>query len=249
MVRVIGLALLLYSIDHDSPTGVLCAVHLGAPTNFRCYEMESHIDVVEMVLNGIRFKHPSEDVRPPVLEVACSGGNRDIVRILLRSGANANATDRAGESPLDVASTAGVVRELINNGADINHRYWGREADPLMTACVAAKTAVVRELINCGANVGSCDWINRRPLHYAVEGRCLEAARLIMQAGGDPNATDKRGLTPLMMACSAGDESITTMLVNQGADTKAIDNRGHDAAWWALWQGHYNCGRIVRRSL
>jgi len=54
------------------------------------------------------------------LHEAASGGHADIAELLLKRGANPNARDRRGYTPLHWASTADVVYVLLNHGADPN---------------------------------------------------------------------------------------------------------------------------------
>ena len=40
------------------------------------------------------------------LHIACSKNNEDIVRILIEKGANVNATDNSGKTPLHIAASS-----------------------------------------------------------------------------------------------------------------------------------------------
>jgi ankyrin repeat protein len=50
--------------------------------------------------------------------MAASGGHADVAELLLKRGANPNARDRHGYTPLHWASAADVVYVLLDHGAD-----------------------------------------------------------------------------------------------------------------------------------
>ena len=56
------------------------------------------------------------------LGMAASIGTAGVVKVLLEAGADLNARDEDGETPLHTAETAGVVKVLLEAGADPNPR-------------------------------------------------------------------------------------------------------------------------------
>jgi hypothetical protein len=80
------------------------------------------------------------------------------------------------------------------------------------------------------------------PLGWAVSESRPEIVRLILEAGGDPDAKDDSGSTPLQ-ACAAirrdqlSDEdsaALSELLIAHGADVTACDDFGHDHAPLAM---------------
>ena len=67
-----------------------------------------------------------------------------------------------------------------------------------------------------------------RLLHVSedVQQRSIETLTLLIAAGGDINAKDNRGLTPLHEAARWGWNDVVTFLVSKGANLDAKDNRG-----------------------
>ncbi len=57
--------------------------------------------------------------------------------------------------------------------------------------------------------------------------RSIESLKLLLKAGGDINAKDSRGLTPLHEAARWGWNDVVQFLVENGADLNAKDSRGN----------------------
>jgi len=157
----------------------------------------------------------------------------DVAGMLLEAGANANAqlklsppfrnigNDRGLDGLLTVGATpllraakaldAPAIRVLLDNGAD-PARSNSRGITPLMAA----------------AGMGSVDADTRGfYLSEDVEQRAIDALKLLLAAGGDVNAKDPRGLTPLHEAARWGWNDVVQFLVDSGADLTAKDNRGN----------------------
>src|SRR5438067_227001 len=65
----------------------------------------------------------SDTIHLTALQIACWQGNKDIVSLLLKNGANINSQTSNGETPLHLAVRYGfaeVVDMLLQQGADIN---------------------------------------------------------------------------------------------------------------------------------
>jgi len=106
------------------------------------------------------------------------------VKRLLEKGANINAKDNIGWTPLHFAAYHGItdiVRLLLEHGADIN----ARDADgltPLHIAAALGHVDAVRLLLRKGADPGARDNRGRTPLDLAREGGHAEAIRIIEES-------------------------------------------------------------------
>jgi ankyrin repeat protein len=72
------------------------------------------------------------------------------------------------------------------------------------------------------------------PLLFAARDGCLEAARVLVDAGADLNAADPNGITPLLMALTNGEVAVAQLLVDRGADPKTPDWYGRTPLWAAV---------------
>jgi uncharacterized protein len=65
-----------------------------------------------------------------------------------------------------------------------------------------------------------------RPLGTAAFARDHESARVLLEAGGDPNGPGEGGFTPLHTAAQNGDVELVRLLLGHGADANAAASDG-----------------------
>ena len=145
------------------------------------------------------------------LYVAACDGDLSKTKKLLMLGANVNATDDRGYSPLMMAEACTtrpgrpeLVELLIANGAavDLQARD-GRTA--LMYAAKNGDARAVKALLKSGASVNIADNEGETALMNAVRFSCDEdPIRALLSAGADLTARDHKGRNALSNACMTG---------------------------------------------
>jgi len=165
---------------------------------------EDGIDIAQKLLEqGVDVNARCKRHRTP-LHLASYLGRSAIARVLLDHGASPNAEDDNGETPL----------HLLSQGKDYSHEDGVR---------------VARLLIACGADINARDIKYLTPLHHASYHGMLAIAQVLLEHGGNPNAGDRNGETPLHLALQGKDDSeengigITRLLLEHGADVDAQD--------------------------
>jgi ankyrin repeat protein len=146
----------------------------------------------------------------------------------MKNGADVNARDSVGQTPLHMTGNSDIAEMLLENGADVKATDVSG-LTPIHTVCLAYyQPGVIRILLQNGAEVNGRDSDGRTPLHMAG---IPEAANVLLENGADVNATDISGRTP--MHASACFESImpsidstTQALLKNGAEVNARDSDG-----------------------
>jgi cytohesin len=133
---------------------------------------------------------PYEAERDDLMFDAVRSGNVNIVRMLLKAGANPDTPGNGlgGEPPLLAAAgnnRVDIVRALIEGGANVN----------------------------AGTARGGTT-----PLVHAVRRKSMESALVLLRAGADPNRRSKRGELPLALAVELGDARLVEELIARKAD-------------------------------
>nr|XP_040568396.1 probable protein S-acyltransferase 23 isoform X2 [Lepeophtheirus salmonis] len=76
-----------------------------------------------------------------------------------------------------------------------------------------------------------------RPIHWASRNGHVAIVDLFLTAGVHVDATDHKGLTPLMMACMFGRSMMAAYLLGRGAQPHLTDMNGDSALHWAAYKG------------
>jgi len=123
------------------------------------------------------------------------------IEALLAGGANVNARDKNGQTPL--------------------HRAVSIDSPQVFK--------IIKLLIGKGANVHARDKLGQTPLHYAVSSDSPHAqaiVELLLKCGANVNAIDNMGQTPLHWVIFTQNPralAIVTLLIGRGANIHAID--------------------------
>ncbi len=106
------------------------------------------------------------------LHLAAGSGDDKAVRFLLAGGADVNAPDRRGYTPLHRAArltdSLKVISSLIEHGAVVNAQGNCGET-PLHEAADAGRASVVRILLANGADLNAMDIYGNTPRHRASD--------------------------------------------------------------------------------
>ena len=153
----------------------------------------------------------------------------ECLELLLAKGADINAGDNHGNSPLADAVKLGDVKTvefLLKNGANVNTRdNDGKTPLHMVSAIVADRstpgqiTKITEMLIRSGADVNSRDNKQRTPLFFSR----LDCMVILIAGGADVNARDEEGKTPIF--CVKSQKCLDT-LIEKGADIQAVDREG-----------------------
>ena len=139
-----------------------------------------------LIDHGAELDPKTEPGRFTPLLQACFRGNYDIAEMLIRRGANTNATSASGFGVFAVVQLYPVelVRLLLRAGTDINQENAGWT--PLQTAVFGDRDDLVAELLRHGANVNGGQPY-RTPLSVASQRHNDDITRALLDAGANPH--------------------------------------------------------------
>ena len=130
-------------------------------------------------------------------------GQTQIADLLIAKGANVNARDKSGATPLHQAAlkgNLGFAALLLQHGADVNARD-GDGATPLHNAALSGHREVAELLLDKGADREARDTESGgTPLYHAAAWGRTAVVELLIARGADVNAGNKTGVTPLAAA-------------------------------------------------
>lgn len=145
--------------------------------------------------------------RTPLM-AAVMGDQTEMVRWLLRQGADPGLKDQDGFKPLMLAVREGrpaAVGELA--------AYHREDLDPaLLLAALVGRADVIDALTNFGASVYARMEDGRTPLMIAAENGHADAVKLLIDIGASRFTTDPEGRTAAEMATASGHPEIAALI-------------------------------------
>ncbi|MEU0374721.1 ankyrin repeat domain-containing protein [Streptomyces sp. NPDC006283] len=156
---------------------------------------------------------------------AVHGADDDTVVRLLRAGADAEATDEDGRTPLYEAATgnkAGIVRLLLAAGADPDRACGPEDGDlPLCGAAAWGHAESVRALLAAGAEADRRELLGFTAMIWAVTQGHTDTVEALLDHGADPDLPGPSGEAPLVLAARRGSPSTVRALLRHGAGSRA----------------------------
>ncbi|EPE28390.1 Protein kinase-like (PK-like) [Glarea lozoyensis ATCC 20868] len=178
----------------------------------------------------------------------CDSPSRiNLVDLLMEKGADLEARDSAGHTALLLACSGrtpdwGLALMLLKSDVPEKRSDWSaRNSDGMTALHLVARHSrdyysipFLRRLLEVGADINQIDTekYRNRPIHHACMSGNSDVASVLIN-GGCINDSNSYGLTPLLLAASAGYDRIVTILVRSrrvfvDVDTE-VDDRGATA--------------------
>jgi ankyrin repeat protein/beta-lactamase regulating signal transducer with metallopeptidase domain len=182
------------------------------------------------------------------LDEAVKAGDIEQVRSLLSRGADANARDEEGRTPLHWAARYGrreVAQVLIAGGANVDETDAARQT-PLHLAGNFGTKFVPELLLAKGADINARDIAGNTPLHIVTG--CADVSpdllELLIAKGADVKARNAAGQTPLHRVAMIRRQNnyrlelTAEVLLAHGAEIDARDKSGNTPLHFAVENGY-----------
>lgn len=163
---------------------------------------------------------PSPERIQEMLFEASRIGRDDMIPILLEAGADIEATDTKGHTPLVLASYHGFETTsalLLSHGASPNGIT--ATGSPLMGVAFKGHFPIAQLLLSAGANPDLRNAAGQTAVMMAALFDRREIIELLLNAGADINAVDAAGNTAAALALVQGNEDLAQWL-NGSVDTR-----------------------------
>ncbi len=198
------------------------------------------------------------------LHLAAREGHAEVVRLLLRAGADVNLLTEDGMAPLHLCHKK-LIPQLLAAGAEVNSGRFEHEVDadarmeefysqyrygwtPLLCAVLRNDADLVRALLAAGADVTRC--LSREGGYSSSwEKGAVPAPSAII----DPEDTNRelyvpRAATALHLAAAYASANILRLLLEHGADVHARTLQGATPLLMAAAAGKTKCVRLLLQA-
>ena len=154
------------------------------------------------------------------LTLSCKLKKWNIASLLLKLGANANATNKEKYNALFYCTNnTSLFISLHKAGANIY-----KPANLMHFACTSGNANTVSYLISKKLNFSFFDKFGLTALHYAVVNEKKDIINLLLRKKAKINCLDKNGNTPLLLYAKTKAEQISTTYINYLIKCKANIN-------------------------
>lgn len=221
--------------------------------------------LISLLKSGVEFDINERDIdyRQTILMAVTTTGRLDLVKALVKKGADVNARDEEGSFALKLAATYGypeifsylapltdselysVAKPMLHSGVLRRYKIESQAYEMVKAFTGAAfygNIEAVSTALSRGVNInaidsGDIDSSGKTALLAAIRNKKDDVVQFLLKAGANPNIKeqDERGRTPLIVALEQGSDTAFQMLLEAGADINESSNCGETALMSAVW--------------
>jgi ankyrin repeat protein len=223
--------------------------------------LNGYTDLVKALLEKKANVNLTNNLGMTALFPAAEGGRTEIVNLLIDKGINVNTKTDTGWTALMAAVSKGrkdSTKALIDHGADVN----AKTNDDKTVLSLAKRSEIVEMLKTAGASGPmipdqmvarsklqemGITYNKNSLLNCTREGK-MDAVKLFLEAGMNPNTANKDGVTPLMYVIYFGDAGVVDMMIQKGADVNAKTVNGRTALMIATENNKANIIQLLKTA-
>ena len=189
--------------------------------------LEANLDIIKLLINASTVNTRDSLGNTPLHIAVFKQAAPEYIRFLLDSGAEINARNRNGDSPLYTAvrQNSRLTGEmLLARGADVFATNTANYS-PLRLALSAG--GEVLDWLLTSEVIKAFDGIGNTPLHYAAEWKSDSSAAVIIEKGAPIDAQNANGESAVFSALKAESDSTVKLLLKHGANKNIRDYWGN----------------------
>lgn len=179
------------------------------------------------------------------LHCAVNGEHEDMLRLLIKHGADANLTDNRNRTPLFTAAirtSLTMVRLLVDAGSRVDAPH------ATVRAASDSSHAFAKYIIEkTEGDPRGCN--GRSSVSLGVDTETYhphpELLRTLLRIGSNIESRDCVGRTPLSHAAETGTSDVVNMLIEEGANIETTDDNGRTPMSYARERGGIEGGLII----
>uniref|UniRef100_A0A3B3ZAP4 Uncharacterized protein n=1 Tax=Periophthalmus magnuspinnatus TaxID=409849 RepID=A0A3B3ZAP4_9GOBI len=182
--------------------------------------------ISDLISQGASLMAQTDRTGETALHLAARYARADAAKRLLDAGADPNAHDNMGRTPLHAAVAAdaqGVFQILIRNRATELDARMNDGTTPLILAARLAVEGMVEELIHCHADINAVD-DHKSALHWAAAVNNVEATLVLLKNGANRDMQDNKEETPLFLAAREGSFEAAQVLLDHYSNRDITDH-------------------------
>jgi ankyrin repeat protein len=187
--------------------------------------------------------------RTALCSVSRDGGNAETLKLLISYGADVNAADASGWTPILLAAWRpykDAVNVLLEAGADLMVNT--PKGERLLAYAAVGLEKLFDAMVERKASLDVLNEEGGTLLHSAAAGGSLRIVKTLIDRGFDLNKKDQFGWVPLHLAAEQGHKEVVLFLLDNGADINARNTLGQTPYNIGQERDDYDLRRILRFS-
>ncbi|XP_006818662.1 uncharacterized protein LOC100378173 [Saccoglossus kowalevskii] len=216
-----------FEVNAQGPGGLTPLMLASAHGCDEDMEERSAAIIVDLLAQGATTSSNTKKTGETSLHLAARYSRSDAAKTLLMSGADANAKDLTGRTPLHAAVAAdamGVFQILLrHNSTNIDSKTYDGTTAMILAARLAVEN-MVEGLVNAGADLNAADNGGKTALHWAAAVNNGEATSVLLKHGASKDAQDDKEETPLFLASREGSHEAAKILLDYYGNRDITDH-------------------------